>query len=219
MKKIWVKVCGMTRLIDANAAANLGVDALGFVFVPNSSRALLLEACSWINEVDERAQRVGLFMDAPGSLIERVLEATNLDLLQFHGKETPAECIRWGMPYIKALGLADELDQQAWLDRAHQYDSAEALLIDSHGSGQMGGTGQVGDWSKLRKWSEGLQRPWILAGGLNPENVRSALEQLSPMGIDLSSGVESQPGIKDHGKIERLMAQCSAIENEAHWSL
>lgn len=207
----WVKICGITRAEDARAAIEMGVDALGFVFVPQSPRALMLDtARAWMEQLDTHVLRVGLFMDASSAWIESVLHAVRLDMIQFHGDETVHDCQCWGVPYIKALGSADTPDARAWLKHAEQYHSAEALLIDSHAQGQMGGSGQVGDWGWLADLKGHLPKPWILAGGLGPDNIARAIETLGPDGVDLSSGVESRPGVKDHGKIEDLMQRIVA---------
>lgn len=211
--QLWVKICGITRPEDAQCAIDCGVNALGFVFVPTSRRGLdLSKDLGWIDALAGKIERVGLFLDAPSDFIEEVLDQVSLDTLQFHGNETPGECEAWDKPYLKALGLADRLDERAWQERADQYASAHALLIDSHASGQMGGTGQVGDWRRLQALTQHWDRPWILAGGLSPDNVIMATEALTPSGIDLSSGVESEPGIKDHGKIEHLMRHVRSLD-------
>lgn len=212
LRPVWVKLCGITRPEDAHCAIEQGVDALGFVFVPRSSRCLdLSQDLDWINALDGQIERVGLFMDAEADWIEKVLDRVSLDTLQFHGQESVDACEAWGLPYLKALSINDPLNASDWRQKAKAYASAKALLLDSHASGQMGGTGQVGDWQRLGELIEGWSQPWILAGGLNPDNVCVALDALKPAGIDLSSGIESQPGIKDHGKIEHLMRQLRTL--------
>ena len=161
--------------------------------------------------VGSGVQRIGLFMDASPKFVEEVLKEVPLDALQFHGQETPAECEQFGRPYLKALGLADAISDEDWLKRASGHQNAVALLIDSHASGQMGGTGQAGDWGRLTRLSGELDMPWIMAGGLGPHNVTKAILACSPDGVDLSSGVESQPGHKDHGKIDALMSAIGAV--------
>lgn len=220
---LWVKMCGVTRAEDAHCAQRAGVDAVGLVFVPKSPRSLSLEHAKALDQaMDQGIERVGLFMDASPDWIEAVLAAVKLDRLQFHGHESPADCERFGRAYIKALGFGDIAsgvgeDQAArrdpWLDHARQYASADALLIDSHGSGQMGGSGETSDWQALAHTVEALDRPWVLAGGLRPDNVGHALGHLHPAGIDFSSGVETQPGIKDHGKIQQLMSTLDAVSS------
>jgi len=212
MSEMWVKICGITRAEDAEQLVDAGVDAMGLVFVPQSSRALSMDAAKQLAElVGSDIQRIGLFMDASPEFIKEVLDQVPLDALQFHGQETPAECEQFERPYLKALGLADAIRDEDWLKRASGYQNATALLIDSHASGQMGGTGQSGDWDRLKRLTASLDKPWIMAGGLGPHNVHQAILACSPDGVDLSSGVESQPGHKDHGKIEALMSAIGAV--------
>lgn len=193
---IRVKICGITRVEDALAAAEAGVDAIGLVFVKASRRYLAPEAAGTIcRALPPFVSRVGLFMDAEPDWVERCLAEARLDWLQFHGKETAAYCAGFGRPWIKAIAMADA--EQGW--RSHA--SADALLLDSHASGELGGTGKRFDWNRVPK----LDRPWILAGGLNPDNVAEACRLLRPDGVDLSSGVEIQPGIKDVKLINRFM--------------
>ncbi len=218
---LWVKLCGITQAEDAHCAHRAGVDAVGLVFVPQSPRSLTLDQAKALDQrMDDGLERVGLFMDAPSDWVAAVLDTIRLDRLQFHGSESANECERYGMPYIKALGFADvagasaddrPMRQAQWLARAHQYRQADALLIDSHGSGQMGGSGETSDWQALSYTARQLDRPWILAGGLRPDNVAQALIEVDPHGIDLSSGVETQPGIKDHGKINELMRSLERV--------
>lgn len=215
MSDMWVKICGITEAKTADYLLASGVDAMGLVFVPQSPRALDIDTAKALAELTGPAIcRVGLFMDAPVEFVVQVLDQVPLDALQFHGQESALECERYGRPYLKALGLADEVSDELWLERAAEYQGAQALLIDSHASGQMGGTGQAGDWARLKRLAQCLNKPWIMAGGLGPENVADAIKTLSPDGVDLSSGVESQPGIKDHGKIDELMTAIAVVSTK-----
>jgi len=215
MSKVWVKICGVTRSTDVEQLLSAGVHAMGLMFVPQSPRALTIDAAQRLAEkAGSGIQRIGLFMDASPDWVNEVLSHVPLDALQLHGQEAPSECERFGRPYIKALGLADEMSDEDWMKRALEYQSAAALLIDSHASGQMGGTGQTGDWERLKRLTASLDKPWIMAGGLGPNNVHQAISACSPDGVDLSSGVESQPGHKDHGKIDELMSAIGAVSHQ-----
>lgn len=215
MSDMWVKICGITEAKTAEYLLASGVDAMGLVFVPKSPRALDTDTAKALAELTGPGIcRVGLFMDAPHEFVEQVIGQVPLDALQFHGQESAFDCERYGLPYLKALGLADAVPDNVWLERAAEYQGAKALLIDSHASGQMGGTGQAGDWTRLKRLTQSLDKPWIMAGGLGPDNVVNAILACSPDGVDLASGVESQPGIKDHGKIDKLMSAMAVVSTK-----
>jgi phosphoribosylanthranilate isomerase len=192
-----VKICGITRVEDALAAAEAGVDAIGLVFVERSQRAVDLGAAAAIcRALPPFVQRVGLFMDADADAVRQTLAAVPLNWLQFHGEESQGFCRQFQRPWIKALamGAAHPPDPAA-------YGQADALLLDSHGGGKLGGSGQQFDWGRVPD----LPRPWILAGGLDPANVARAIAQLRPDAVDVSSGVEVAPGIKDVNLINEFM--------------
>ncbi|MEE9309574.1 MAG: phosphoribosylanthranilate isomerase [Cocleimonas sp.] len=209
--KIRTKICGITSIGDALNACNAGVDALGLVFYAKSPRnvssAQALEIC---NAIPPFVTTVGLFLDAPAEFVHSVLENVPLDLLQFHGSESPEYCASFNRPYIKAIGMKEFLqsDEQNDIEAnfkkvADQYPDAQGFLVDSHGTGKAGGTGETFNWNKT---PHNYDKPIILAGGLNPENISEAIQTADPIyGVDLSSGVESAPGIKDKQKIEALM--------------
>jgi phosphoribosylanthranilate isomerase len=189
-----VKICGLTRPEDVDTAVSAGADALGFVFTPRSRRFLETErARELVERVPAFIARVGLFMDQSAADVERVLASVPLGLLQFHGAESPDFCAGFGLPYIKALamGAAGEAE------RAGDYPDAAALLLDSHEPGTAGGTGRTFDWDGIPP----LPRPLILAGGLHPGNVRRAVRRVRPWAVDVSSGVETAPGIKNPEKV------------------
>lgn len=194
MTKTRVKICGLTRSPDVDAAWEAGADALGFVFTPHSKRCVDIEtARGLVARVPAFVARVGLFMDQDPAEVEEVLRNVPLSLLQFHGRENGAYCEQFGLPYIKALDVASAT--APGLDV--EYQSAAALLLDSHEPGAPGGTGKTFDWTSIPD----LPKPLVLAGGLNPENVRRAVERVKPWAVDVSSGVEDSPGIKNAGKI------------------
>ncbi|WP_445001059.1 phosphoribosylanthranilate isomerase [Halomonas mongoliensis] len=199
MQRTRVKLCGLTRPEDVDAAVAAGADALGFVLWPGSRRAVDEALLAELAErVPAFVTRVGLFVDQDPALIERC--ATHLDLLQFHGEEPPALCDGFRRPWIKALRMRDDLDLPA---AAEAYRGARALLLDAYRPGVPGGTGETFDWSRI---PAGLAKPVILAGGLNADNVAEAIATVAPFAVDVSGGVEAAPGIKDAVRMAAFMA-------------
>jgi phosphoribosylanthranilate isomerase len=196
-----VKICGITRLQDLHAACGAGADALGFVFYEKSPRHLSAEAAAaLVRELPPFVQSVGLFVDADPAFIESVLRRAPLDLLQFHGNETPADCARYGRPWIKAVRVKPDTDL---LKCAADFDAARGLLLDAFVPGVPGGTGERFDWSLI---PPALPKPVILSGGLTPDNVAEAVQRVRPWAVDVSSGVEASKGIKDAHQIARFIA-------------
>lgn len=197
VKPTRVKFCGITRVEDAVLAAALGVDAIGLVFVPGSPRSLAPSAAAEIcRALPPLVATVGLFMDAPEGYVRSVVAEVPLNWLQFHGSETPEYCRSFGRPWIKALPMASPGDVQY-----HDWSDAPALLLDAHAAGGMGGSGETFDWENAVLPSS----PWILAGGLKPDNIGRALELLAPCAVDVSSGIESAPGVKDATLMRQFM--------------
>lgn len=195
-----VKICGITREEDAFTAVRHGADAIGLVFVEASPRHVsIAQAQAAIRSLPPFIAVVGLFVDAEPSFIEQVLKEVRLDMLQFHGDETPEECQRYARPYMKAIRVRPDTNL---LQYALDYPRASALLLDAHVEGVAGGTGQRFDWSLI---PADLPMPVVLAGGLNADNVAEAIKQVRPYAVDVSGGVESQKGIKDAGKIAAFM--------------
>ncbi|MDI5985831.1 phosphoribosylanthranilate isomerase [Halomonas sp. M4R5S39] len=189
-----VKLCGLTRPEDVDAAVAAGADALGFVLWPGSKRAIdEARLAALAARVPAFVTRVGLFVDQDPELIRRCAE--HLDLLQLHGDESPDFCAVLGRPWIKALRMRDGLDLHA-LAGAH--DGARALLLDAYRPGVPGGTGETFDWSRI---PANLAKPVILAGGLTADNVAEAIARVRPFAVDVSGGVEASPGVKDAGRI------------------
>ncbi len=212
MGQLFVKICGITRPDQAEAIAALGVSALGFIAVPNTPRYLpQSEMAAWVGSLP--VVKVGVFLDQDPHTIATWVEATGLTAVQLHGQESPQACQRLGellpgIHRIKALRIRHLAD----LETANLYrDCVETLLLDAYHPQQAGGTGRTLNWPQLAGATSRLQEqgslslPWILAGGLNPDNIGQALSQVIPSGIDLSSGVEAKPGDKDLGKVERLL--------------
>jgi phosphoribosylanthranilate isomerase len=196
-----VKICGITRVQDLHAACDAGADALGFVFYEKSPRHVSVEAAAaLVRALPPFVQSVGLFVDAEPAFIERVLQAAPLDLLQFHGNESPADCARYNRPYIKAVRVNRDADL---LKCAADFDAARGLLLDAFVPGVPGGTGERFDWSLI---PPALPKPVILSGGLTPDNVADAVQRVRPWAVDVSSGVEVSKGIKDAHQIARFIA-------------
>ncbi len=199
MNPVKIKICGLTRSEDVKTVVAAGADAVGFVFTASPRRISAEQAIQFSAHVPDGVLRVGLFLDQDKAEIERVLNAVALDLLQFHGRETGQQCSEFGIPYLKAVAMTDGgLVRQAERD----YPGAVGLLLDSHTAGQPGGSGKVFDWTLSRPQSKQV---W-LAGGLTAENVGRAIRTVRPYAVDVSSGVEASPGIKDAARIGAFVA-------------
>jgi len=200
MSNVRSKICGITRIEDALAAAEAGADAIGFVFYAKSPRAVdVRQARAIIAELPPFVTTVGLFVNASRCELNEILEVVPLDLLQFHGDETPADCEGYQRPWIKALRVrpGDDLEAACQL-----YSGARGILLDTYVDGVPGGTGEAFDWSLV---PARLSKPIILAGGLSAANVGQAIAQVRPYAVDVSGGVEQAKGIKSAAKIEAFM--------------
>lgn len=196
-----VKICGITRPEDVDAAVRVGADALGFVFYPRSRRWLEPEqAGALARGLPPFVARVALFLSPETDLVLGVLDKLQPDCLQFHGDETPEFCAAFARPYIKAVPMAVHTDLGAWSER---FAPAAGLLLDSHVLGEAGGSGKAFDWSSV-KGRNGV-KPLILAGGLDANNVEEAIQRVQPYAVDVSSGVESAPGLKDPALMAAFM--------------
>ena len=190
-----VKICGIRKPEDAQAACDAGADALGFVFYAPSPRAVTAEAvAAMLPQVAPLVTTVGLFVDPAEEEVRAVLEHCALDCLQFHGSEDREFCERFRRPYIKAISMRPGVDVVATME-AHP--GARAFLLDAWRPDAPGGTGETFDWGRIGR----LERPWILAGGLAPENVQDAIRRVAPAAVDVSGGVERQRGEKDPRRI------------------
>jgi phosphoribosylanthranilate isomerase len=204
MSRTRIKICGITREQDLDAAVATGADAVGFVFYPPSPRFLSLDrAVALVKRVPPFVTGVGLFVNPDPGLVREVLAAAPVDLLQFQGEEAPDFCEQFGRPYVKVARMRPGLDL---VEFARAYASARGLLLDAYVEGY-GGAGQSFDWSLV---PGNLPLPIVLAGGLTSENVGSAIRQLRPWAVDVSSGVELSKGIKDAVKIAAFIA---AVKN------
>lgn len=207
MNRTFIKICGITRVEDAQAAVAGGADALGFVFHPASPRAINRDRAATITAaLGPFVTTVALFVDADAALVDEVLTATGIQVAQFHGEESPAWCVAVRRPWIKAIRMAPGLDGET---AAARYGGASAWLFDAWHPRQAGGTGCSFDWSRL---PAAPARPLILAGGLAPENVAEAIGQVKPYAVDVSSGVERAPGRKDPAKIRAFVAAVRAAD-------
>ncbi|MXZ12490.1 MAG: phosphoribosylanthranilate isomerase [Candidatus Dadabacteria bacterium] len=203
-----VKVCGITNLEDALCAVRLGASALGFIFYEKSPRFITpREAGEVIRQIPPFVTKVGVFVNAEAASLREAKEVAGFDVYQFHGDETPGFCAAFGEGYIKVIRVKNA----GSLDTIDLYDT-DAFLFDTYSPDAYGGTGENFSWDVLarRKLEDKFV---ILSGGLNPDNVRDAIRAVGPYAVDVSSGVESSPGIKDHTKLERFMEAVSDGQN------
>ena len=198
-----VKVCGITNLADARAAVEAGADALGFVFAPSPRRVDPVTARGIMAALPPMIVGVGVFLNQAPNLVAGIRSYCGLDLVQFHGDEDRHQVADWGRRAIKALAAGNGRD----LD-LEDYPGATLLLDADVPGGARGGTGQVCDWDTAARAAR--NRPVILAGGLNPDNVQAAVAAVRPFGVDASSGLEIEPGRKDHAKIAEFVARAKA---------
>jgi phosphoribosylanthranilate isomerase len=196
-----VKICGITNLADATAAAEAGADLLGFVFYERSPRRVSTErAAEIVRALPAHVVKVGVFVNAPEETVLRATGECGLNLLQFHGDESSAYCLQFGLMAMKAFRIRDAGSLRTLSDY-----KTDAWLLDTFATGQPGGTGATFNWDLAVK-AQKLGRPIFLAGGLTPQNVAEAVRKVRPFGVDVSSGVESAPGKKDHQKVREFIA-------------
>ena len=191
------KICGITNLSDAQAAAVHGAAAIGFIFYEKSSRAISIEDAKFISRhLSNDISKVGVFVNHDKAFIEEAIRFVSLNIIQLHGDETPGFCNQFGVPVLKALRIKDKASFSAMSDY-----NVDGFLLDTFSNKQYGGTGETFDWSLL---NEQIETPIILSGGLNPNNILDAIDSVNPAAIDVNSGVELSPGKKDHQKINLL---------------
>ena len=207
MRRTRIKICGITRAEDADAAVEAGADALGLVFYPPSPRAVdVAQAVDAVGNVPAFVSVTALFVNPTVEEVQRVLDSVRIGLIQFHGDEDDDFCRQFKRPYIKALRVRQASDVVASCMR---FPGALAILLDSYKPGVPGGTGETFDWSLI---PETPPKPIILAGGLEPDNVASAITQIRPFAVDISGGVEASKGIKDHRKIEEFVNEVYRVD-------
>lgn len=200
MDKITVKICGITSLADASAAADLGADALGFIFAPSPRQIEPEKARRIIRALPSSVWSIGVFVNEEQNTIREIMHHCGLDLVQLHGDESPALCAEL-MPYtIKALRIKDE----SCLQTARAYHGkVRALLLDTYSKDRAGGTGKTFDWQLAVK-IKNQGTPVILSGGLGPSNIAAAIDTVRPWAVDVNSGVEKRPGKKSRHLIRKL---------------
>jgi phosphoribosylanthranilate isomerase len=200
MKKIRIKICGITSVADGVAAAEAGTDAVGFVFYPKSPRYIEpARAAEIVAALPPFVTTVGLFVNAAPEFVNEILAIAPLNLLQFHGDESETYCRQFDRPYIRAARVRPELDL---IQYAASFSSAQAILLDAYVEGY-GGGGHAFDWNLI---PAELARPIVLSGGLTVANVAEAVRRVRPAAVDVSSGVEISKGVKDHAKIAAFIA-------------
>jgi len=211
MHKHWIKVCGITRAEDAIAASDLGADAIGLVFYPPSPRSIVMaDVPEIVDGVSANVSVVALFVDPTADEVNEVLDSGHIDLLQFHGSESEEFCCSFDIPYMKAFRVGLDAD----LDKAIEaYPSAELILLDSYVKAAPGGTGHSFDWKKTSEISDSSLSKLVLAGGLSPDNIAKAIAAVQPFGVDVSSGVESSPGIKDRALINKFIEGVRSVSS------
>lgn len=205
MYRVRTKICGITRVEDALCAVSSGADAIGLVFYEPSPRNVSIETAQKIcAALPPFITVVALFVDESRSVIERVCSELPVSLLQFHGDESEQQCTGFPIPYIKAIKIRTDTDLA---DAELKFKTAQAILVDTYKKGVAGGTGELFDWSLLPALHV---KPLILAGGLVPENVESAIRTVKPYAVDVSGGVEFSKGIKDHEKVSQFIKEVSS---------
>lgn len=199
-----VKICGITRLSDAKLAIEFGASAIGFIFYDKSPRAISIKDAMIISDkLPKTIGRVGVFVNNSYNFINQAVSRVSLSAIQLHGDETPSFCTQFDIPVIRGFRISNKKSMR----ELSRYQ-VKGLLFDTASNGLYGGSGQTFNWSLLKNFSS--QIPFILSGGLNPENVKSAVNQVFPSAIDVNSGVESSPGMKDRSRIKKLMEELSS---------
>lgn len=203
-----IKCCGMTRVGDALLAARLGADAIGVVLTARSKRRVTIaQARDIVHALPPFVTSVLLFMDDDAGFVREAIDAIQPDLVQFHGAESDEWCAQFGRRYLKAIAMGEGA---AALDSLRRYPGAAGLLLDGHGLGEAGGSGKAFDWSLMPR---DMTQPLILAGGLTPANVVQAIRVAQPWGVDVASGIEASPGIKNAEKLAGFIRAVRAMEH------
>ncbi len=202
---MFIKICGITKVENAIQVAELGVDAIGLNFFQKSKRFIddktAVEICE---ALPKKVLKIGLFVNSSADEINQKLEKIPLDLLQFHGNETPEFCSQWNDKVIRAISPKEEKD----LEIIKSFDFAKMIIVDASVPGQYGGTGEKANWNLAVKAITNFNKPILLAGGLTPKNIAEAIKFVKPFGVDVASGIESSPGIKDFEKLQKFISNC-----------
>lgn len=208
-----VKICGITNLEDARFASGALADYLGFIFFPESPRYIEPAKAGAISNWIEGPLKVGVFVNQPLDDVNRIVKETGIDLVQLHGSESPEYCSMIESPVIKALHISENTTADGLQAKISEYSSViDYLLFDTKITGRWGGTGQVFDWKILESISNEI--PFFLSGGLNATNIKSSIQMVHPNIVDLSSGLEESPGLKDFDKVEEFFEKMREIWNE-----
>ncbi len=206
---VQVKICGITRLSDAEKAVELGADALGFVFAKSPRQITPQKARRITQKISPFVKTVGVFVNENPAKILEIRDFCHLDLIQLHGNEPVSHCVELGTEVIKAFRIQGEA---SLLEIPDFRDHVRAILLDTYQKGSNGGTGKIFDWRLAVKAKEtGI--PVVLSGGLGPRNIEKALAEVHPFAVDISSGIEESPGAKNHEQMRILMDRISAFEN------
>ncbi len=209
MRRTRIKICGITNAEDAAAAVREGADAIGVIFAPSPRQVTVVQAAEALAAVAPPVARVGVFVDASADEVAAAVSACGLTAVQFSGAESPEECDAAPVPVIKTVSIGTDFG----LEGAEPFrDHAAALLLDTYAADKAGGTSQAFDWRSLGQvpgWA-----PFFVAGGLTPDNVGTCIAVLRPYAVDVSSGVERSPGLKDHAKLSALCAAVRAADLE-----
>jgi phosphoribosylanthranilate isomerase len=202
-----LKICGVTTQEDAQGLIDLGVDAAGFNFWPNSKRYLNPMDAAWLKNLEGQILRVGVFVNQPAELSLKLISEGMIDVVQLHGDEDPAVVAKFsnaGIKVIKAIGVNTPAD----IERAGEFD-VDTILLDAHAPIVFGGTGETFDWSLALNFKKRFPNTaMILAGGITPANAALAISQVKPAALDIASGAEVSPGVKDFAKVQRLLDAC-----------
>ena len=199
-----IKFCGFTRAADLELAVELGVDFVGLIFAPRSQRRVSLQTAQALRAaVPETIGVVALCMDNEAAEVRDIVDAVRPDVLQFHGAETEAFAAQFGVPYWKAVAMGGGMADARLAIEFSTHPSAAAFLLDGHRAGEQGGSGRAFDWSRM---PQAAGKPLLLAGGLEPGNVAEAIRTARPWGVDVSSGIETAPGVKSPEKMRAFVA-------------
>ena len=199
-ERVFTKFCGITTKESIKDAQNAGCDALGFVFVKKSKRYISVERYKQLERsISPLMMKVALFADNDKNEVKEVLKTCDFNVIQFHGNESRDFCSQWGRPYWKAIPMLDTISLQDWMD---EYHDANGFVLDHFGKNHMAGSGTQFNWSEI---PENTPYNWILAGGLNPSNISLARQETGMKHFDVSSGIESQPGIKSKILMENFI--------------
>ena len=200
-----IKFCGLTRAGDVRLAGELGVDAIGLIFAARSPRQVSPEAARNLRDaLAPLVDVVALFMDNTVTQVRAAISQARPTVLQFHGSEDDAFCRRFGLPYLKGIGLQDAEPEMSGRQLHARYPRAAGFVLDGHAAGEPGGGGSLLDPARI---PGDMTKPFVLAGGLDPDNVYRAVRDVSPWGVDVSSGIESAPGVKDGALMRRFVEQ------------